>query len=193
MTKPNQRIKQARILRIFRKIHRITGAALFIFFFIVSITALLLGWKKHSNGILMPETYVGTSTDLKQWLPLDSLHTKAIAVLHDSVAPDLSPMIDRIDVRKEKGAVKFIFKDHFWGIQLDGATGKVLHIDKRYSDLIENVHDGSILDWYFNTSNGQIKVIYSSIMGIALLIFTITGFWLWYGPKKMRKSKSRSQ
>ncbi|MBD1259157.1 PepSY domain-containing protein [Maribacter polysiphoniae] len=193
MTKPNQRIKQARILRIFRKIHRITGAALFIFFFIVSITALLLGWKKHSNGILMPETYVGTSTDLKQWLPLDSLHTKAIAVLHDSVAPDLSPIIDRIDVRKEKGAVKFIFKDHFWGIQLDGATGKVLHIDKRYSDLIENVHDGSILDWYFNTSNGQIKVIYSSIMGIALLIFTITGFWLWYGPKKMRKSKSRSQ
>ncbi|MBD0779159.1 PepSY domain-containing protein [Maribacter sp. ANRC-HE7] len=192
MTKPNQRIKQARILRIFRKIHRITGAALFIFFFIVSITALLLGWKKHSNGILMPETYVGTSTDLKQWLPLDSLHTKAIAVLHDSVAPDLSPMIDRIDVRKGKGSVKFIFKDHFWGIQLDGATGKVLHIEKRYSDLIENIHDGSILDWYFNTSNGQIKVIYSTIMGIALLIFTITGFWLWYGPKRMRKSKSRS-
>lgn len=192
MTKPNQRIKQARILRIFRKIHRITGATLFIFFFIVSITSILLGWKKHNNGILKPDTYVGTSTDLKQWLPLDSLHTKAIAVLHDSVAQDLSPTIDRIDVRKEKGSVKFIFKNHFWGIQLDGATGKVLHIDKRYSDLIENVHDGSILDSYFNTSNGQFKVIYSSIMGIALLIFTITGFWLWYGPKKMRKSKSRS-
>ncbi|NHX22353.1 PepSY domain-containing protein, partial [Escherichia coli] len=23
---------------------------------------------------------------------------------------------------------------------------------------------------------------------IALLIFTITGFWLWYGPKRMRKT-----
>ncbi|MDE3741899.1 PepSY-associated TM helix domain-containing protein [Maribacter polysaccharolyticus] len=191
MTKPNKRIKQAQTLRIFRKIHRLTGAALFIFFFFVSITALLLGWKKHSNGVLLPETYVGSSTDLKQWLPLDSLHIKAIAVLHDSVSPSLSTKLDRIDVRKGKGTVKFVFDEHFWGIQLDGATGEVLHVDKRYSDVIENIHDGSILDKYFNTSDGQIKVVYTSIMAIALLIFTITGFWLWYGPKRMRKSKVR--
>jgi hypothetical protein len=82
--------------------------------------------------------------------------------------------------------VKFVFIDGFWGIQLDGATGKLLHIETRRSDFIEKVHDGSILDLYFETSNGQIKVIYTSIMGIALLIFTITGFWLWYGPKRMR-------
>ncbi len=191
MTKPNKRIKQAQTLRIFRKIHRLTGAALFIFFFFVSITALLLGWKKHSNGVLLPETYVGSSTDLKQWLPLDSLHIKAIAVLHDSVSPSLSTKLDRIDVRKGKGTVKFVFDEHFWGIQLDGATGEVLHVDKRYSDVIENIHDGSILDKYFNTSDGQIKVVYTSIMAIALLIFTVTGFWLWYGPKRMRKSKVR--
>ncbi|MGB5434313.1 MAG: PepSY domain-containing protein [Maribacter sp.] len=191
MIRPNKRIKQARILRIFRKIHRYTGAALFIFFFFISVTGFLLGWKKHSDGILLPKTYIGTSKDLAHWLPLDTLHRKAIAVLHDSVSTDLSSKIDRIDVRKEKGTVKFIFEDHFWGIQLDGATGSVLHIEKRYSDLIENIHDGSILDRYFNTTNGQVKVIYTSVMGIALLIFTITGFWLWYGPKQMRKSKSQ--
>ena len=190
MTRPNKRIKQARLLRIFRKIHRYTGAALFIFFFFISVTGFLLGWKKHSDGILMPKTYIGSSTDLEDWLPLDTLHRKAIAVLHDSVSTTLSSKIGRIDVRKEKGAVKFIFADHFWGIQLDGATGSVLHVEKRYSDLIENIHDGSILDRYFNTTNGQMKVIYTSVMGIALLIFTITGFWLWYGPKQMKKSKS---
>jgi hypothetical protein len=26
-------------------------------------------------------------------------------------------------------------------------------------------------------------------MGLALLLFTITGFWLWYGPKRMKQVK----
>jgi hypothetical protein len=26
-------------------------------------------------------------------------------------------------------------------------------------------------------------------MGVSLLVFTITGFWLWYGPKRMRRNK----
>ncbi len=36
----------AKTLRIVRKIHRTTGVFLFIFFFIIGITGLLLGWKK---------------------------------------------------------------------------------------------------------------------------------------------------
>ena len=95
--------------------------------------------------------------------------------------------IDRIDIRKNKGVVKFIFKN-FHEIQLDGATGNLLQIGFRSSDVIENIHDGSILDDYFNTSGNPIKLIYTSVMGIALLLFTITGFWLWYGPKKMRRT-----
>jgi hypothetical protein len=97
--------------------------------------------------------------------------------------------LDRIDVRKDKGMVKFVFANHFWGLQLDGATGALLQIEQRRSDYIEKIHDGSILDFYFKTSNGQIKLVYTSIMGFALLIFTITGFWLWYGPKRMRKNQ----
>ena len=182
-----KRHKQAKLLRIFREIHRKTGALLFMFFFFIAVTGLLLGWKKHSGGIILPKTYQGTSSDLKDWMPIDSLHTIACKVLHDSVSPNLSLEIDRIDIRKEKGIVKFVFNDHFWGIQLDGVTGKVLNIDRRRSDFIEKIHDGSILDYYFETTNGQIKLVYTSITGIALLTFTITGFWLWYGPKRMRK------
>lgn len=182
-----KRHKQAKLLRIFREIHRTTGIGLFVFFFFIAVTGLLLGWKKHSGGIILPKTYQGTSSDLKDWMPIDSLHTIACKVLHDSVSPNLSLEIDRIDIRKEKGVVKFVFNDHFWGIQLDGVTGKVLNIDRRRSDFIEKIHDGSILDFYFGTTNGQIKLVYTSITGIALLTFTITGFWLWYGPKRMRK------
>lgn len=187
MSVNESRKQQARILRIFRKVHRTTGALLFIFFFFISISGVILGWKKDTGDLILPKTYEGTSKDLSKWLPLEELYDKAQIILKDSVSENLSVEISRIDVRKESGTVKFIFKDHFYGIQLDGATGKVLHIGKRHSDLIENIHDGSILDSYLETK-GYIKLIYTTIMGIALLVFTITGFWLWYGPKHLRRT-----
>lgn len=169
--------------------HRTTGAMLFIFFFIIAITGILLGWKDHSNNLIIPPSYQGSSTNLKEWLPIDSLHKKALTVLHDSVSHNLSIDLDRIDIRKNKGVVKFIFVKHTWEIQLDGVTGEVLSIGKRHSDFIENLHDGTVLDNWFNTSIKPFRVIYNSIMGLALLLFTITGFWLWYGPKKLKKHK----
>jgi hypothetical protein len=190
MRKDTKRQRQAKLLRIFRKIHRVTGAALFIFFFFIAITGLLLGWKKHSAGIILSKSYQGSSTELKDWLPIDSLNTMANSYLLETISPELSTDIDRIDIRKDKGMVKFIYSEHLWGLQLDGANGKLLHVDRRYSDLIENIHDGSILDKYLGTSNNQIKVFYTTIMGVALLVFTITGFWLWYGPKRMRRNNS---
>ncbi|TRO65252.1 PepSY domain-containing protein [Christiangramia sabulilitoris] len=186
MDNSKKRKRQARILRGFRKVHRTAGAFLFIFFFFISVSGIILGWKKDSGEIILPKSYRGSSNELSDWLPLDSLHQKAVRVLHDSISNELSAKIDRIDVRKEKGMVKFIFKEHYTGIQLDGATGEVLNIGKRHSDLIENIHDGSIVDNYLG-GTGYFKLFYTSVMGIALLIFTITGFWLWYGPKHMRK------
>lgn len=182
-----ERKKQARVLRIFRKIHRTTGALLFIFFFFISVTGLLLGWKKNTNGIILPKSQEGTSTELVDWLPVDSLHIIACNTLHTSVSPNLSLELDRIDIRKDKGMAKFVFVEQYYEVQLDGATGNVLSIGQRKSDFLENVHDGSILDRYWGT-NGAIKLVYTSVMGISLLMFTITGFWLWYGPKRMRKT-----
>jgi uncharacterized iron-regulated membrane protein len=182
-----KRKQQAKVLRTFRKVHRITGALLFAFFFIVAITGLLLGWKKQTG--LLPESRKGVSSHSKDWLPIDSLQAKADAYLLDSVSPGLSPKMDRIDIRPDKGMVKFVYADHYWGLQLDCTTGALLQIDKRASDFIEQIHDGSIIDHEF-TGKDIFKLIYTFIMGIALLIFTITGFWLWYGPKRMRKMTS---
>lgn len=186
-----KRKTQARTLRIFRKVHRTTGALLFVFFFFISVSGLILGWKKNSNGTLLPKTQQGISSNLKHWLPVDSLHTIACNVLHNNVSPELSLELDRIDIRKEKGSVKFVFVDHYTEIQLDGTTGKVLSIGQRRSDFLEKVHDGSILDRYLGT-DGILKLVYTSVMGISLLLFTVTGFWLWYGPKRMRKAKKNS-
>ena len=181
--------RRAKVLRISRSVHRTAGALLFIFFFIVASTGLLLGWKKDSGGVILAKTYQGSSADLKDWLPLDVLHQKAVGVMRESVSPGLSLELDRIDVRPDKGVVKFVFVEHYWGVQLDGATGEVLHIERRRADFIENVHDGSVLDYLAGTG-GQIKLAYTTVMGVALLTFTATGFWLWYGPKRFR-AKSR--
>tara|TARA_R110001592_G_scaffold164460_2_gene398614 strand:- start:5656 stop:6246 length:591 start_codon:yes stop_codon:yes gene_type:complete len=189
MKEKSKRKEQAKLIRVFRKIHRTMGAFLFIFFFFISITGLLLGLKNHTNNLILPKSQKGISSNLKEWLSVDSLHTIAVHVLRDSISPNLPHEVERIDIRKNKGIVKFVFNDHYWEVQLDGSTGNLLHLGKRRSDFIENIHDGSILDNYVGTSNQQFKVFYTSIMSISLLIFTITGFWLWYGPKRMKKEK----
>ncbi len=179
--------QQAKWIRWFRWLHRKIAIFLFVFFLVISITGILLGIKKQT-GLLAP-TKKGVSTDLSTWLSMDSLQKNAIRFMRDSVPGNLSTEVDRIDVRPDKGIVKFTFKDHFQGLQLDGTTGQLLLIEKRRSDFIEKIHDGSILDKIFGTSNDQVKISYTVIMGFSLFMLIVTGMWLWYGPKRLRKSK----
>ncbi|MCB0516205.1 MAG: PepSY domain-containing protein [Bacteroidetes bacterium] len=181
------RKEHATLLRAVRKIHRTAGIALFLLFLIIAGTGILLGWKKNSNEYLMPRTYKGSSTELTEWLPVSVLTPKAIQALQESVDPDISTTLDRIDARPGKGIVKYIFADHYWEVQLDAATGNVLHVGLRRSDFLERLHDGTLADNALRTSDGIIKLIYTTVMGLALITFSLTGFWLWYGPKVMRK------
>lgn len=154
---------------------------------VIAITGLLLGIKKQT-GLLAP-TKKGVSADLSTWLPIDSLRKNAVRFLHDSVSATLSTAVDRIDIRPDKGIIKFTFKDHFKGLQLDGTTGALLSIETRKSDFIEKIHDGSILDKIFGTGGDGIKFYYTIVMGFSLFMLTVTGFWLWYGPKRIRRQK----
>lgn len=190
-TQRSRYYSSANLIRLLRKIHRTIAIFLFAFFLVISITGLLLGWKKNSGGLILPPNSKGVSADLKNWLPFDSLHSIAVKALRDSVSPDLSPELERIDARPQKGMVKFVFEKRYWEIQLDGTTGKVLQITKRTSDIIENIHDGTILDVLFNTKNDPFKLSYTAIMGLSLLMLTLSGFWLWYGPKRLRKRKKK--
>jgi uncharacterized iron-regulated membrane protein len=185
----NDTKQQAKWIRWFRWLHRKIAIFLFAFFMIISVTGILLGVKKQT-GLLAP-TQKGVSADLSTWLSIDSLQKNAIRFLHDSVSASLSVAVDRIDVRPDKGIVKFTFKDHFKGLQLDGTTGKLLSIETRKSDFIEKIHDGSILDKIFGTGGDQVKVSYTVIMGLSLFMLIMSGLWLWYGPKYLRKSRKQ--
>ena len=189
MNEKSKRKKQAQLIRIFRKMHRIAAILLFAFFLVVSVTTLLLGWKKHSGDVIMPQTRQGTSDRLEEWIPLTRLHQMAVDSIASYLPAETPFELDRMDVRKDKGIIKFSFKNNYREIQLDGATGAVLSVGTRRADLFEAIHDGSILDTWFDTEHGQFKLIYTSIMGCGLLLFTVSGFWLWYGPKRMKKKK----
>jgi hypothetical protein len=181
-----ERKQYARSIRVARKIHRTLGVFLFALFLIIGATGLLLGWKKHSGGYILPKSHSGISTDQSQWLSIDALSQRAFAIAREQIDPELSLDLERIDIRPDKGMVKYVFLDGYWGLQLDCTTGELLHIERRRSDFIENIHDGSVFDHYLRTSDEQIKLAYTTIGGCALLLFSITGFWLWVGPKRLR-------
>lgn len=179
-----RRQKQAKALRQTRKLHRYAGISLFVFFFVMAITGISLGWKKHAGDALMPATQKGKSNLMTEWKPLDSLGLLASAALLRETGELYE--IDRMDVRPGKGIVKVLFEQRNMEVQLDATTGQTLSVGRRHSDWIEQVHDGSIVDDALGIPQGIFKVFYNTLMGTALVVFTVTGFWLWYGPKRMR-------
>jgi hypothetical protein len=188
-----ERKHYARSIRIARKIHRTMGIVLFALFIVIGSTGLLLGWKKHSGGLILPKSYSGVSTDMSKWLSIDALSERAFKFAREQIDPELSLDLERIDIRPDKGMVKYVFLEGYWGIQLDCTTGELLHIERRRSDFIENIHDGSIFDHYLGTSDEPIKVAYTTVGGSALLLFSVTGFWLWVGPKRLRAGRRASR
>jgi len=183
---PRQR--QASLIRLVRRVHRWTGLLLMVFLLQVAVTGILLGWKKHSAGLILAPTETGTSIAMADWLPLDSLDRLSRGYLRDSVSATLSDRIDRMEVRGDKGVLKVTFRDHYWGLQLDGATGRLLRVERRHADLIEQIHDGSIVDRWLKSERGCFKRFFTTLIGTALLTFCASGFWLWYGPRRMRRA-----
>lgn len=102
----------------------------------------------------------------------------------------LSTEIDRIDYRPKKGLAKVIFVNHFQELQIDCYTGKIVSEKTRTADIIEMIHDGSILDFLFKNSSKPAKLFYSTITSLGLMFLSFSGYWMWLNPKRIRKLKS---
>lgn len=180
--------KTARIAsttRLYRKLHRWIAIPLFLFLTLVGATGLLLGWKKQAG--LLPKTQKGSNMEAQAWISLDSI--SKIAIRYAEQKLEKSSEIDRIDVRPQKGVAKIVYAHHFTELQIDCASGQILAVNARNSDLIEKIHDGSILDFKLNPDGEQFKLSYTTLVGAGLVLLTISGFWLWYNPIRMRKLK----
>ncbi len=155
------------------------GSCIAIFLLVSSLTGILLGWKKDV-ALLQPVTQQGISAELRNWKGFDEIAYSAELGM-DSIGQS-GNAIDRLDVRPDKGIVKVLFKDGYWEVQVDGASGKILSVAQRHSDWIEHVHDGSILNDFF-------KLIYTNLLGIGLATLSLSGLWLWYAPRIIRRFK----
>jgi len=173
----------AKTTRFYRKLHKWVAIPLLVFFFLIGATGFLLGLKKHTG--LLPPTLKGISADSKQWLPVDSL--VIIAGNYAQSTLKKSGSIDRIDIRPGKGIAKIVYADHFTELQLDCTTGSVLSVKTRTSDIIEKIHDASILDFLIKTKNEQFKLVYTFTLSVGLMLLSLSGFFLWFNPIRIKK------
>lgn len=176
----------AKQTRSFRQIHKWVSIPLFLFLFLIGFTGLLLGWKKQSN--LLPATVKGLSNNSKEWLSIDCLQNIAIRYSTDSLK--LPDKIDRLDIRPSKGIMKIVFAQHFTELQLDCSTGEILSMNTRYSDILEKIHDGSVIDYLFRNSSDSVKLVYTTCVSLGLILLSFTGFWLWFNPIRIKKLKN---
>jgi uncharacterized iron-regulated membrane protein len=171
-------------LRKYRTWHRWIGISVGVLVLISSLSGILLALKKDVN-ILQPPTQRSEVSSKAEWMPIREIGLRATEALkaHTGLA---AVSIDRMDVRPSKGIVKVNFEQGYWEVQVDGYQGEILSIARRHSDWIEQVHDGSIISDAF-------KLASMHMLGLGLLVLTLSGFWLWFGPRKIRKIKKNQK
>lgn len=173
----------SKLIRTFRKYHKVIGLSLLILLVISSLTGLLLGWKKNA-AILQPievkhgETVHADYLSVAEMMEAGNRHWK-------EAFPDEDNYVARLDIKLEKGIVKLLFEHGYWEAQIHPINGSLLSLERRNSDWIEALHDGSIISDNF-------KLIAMTLLGFGLLVLSISGFYLWYGPEQLRKNKQRA-
>lgn len=153
------------------------------FFLLISAgTGILLSLKKDVD-LLQPPSQKGDTEDLALWLSLQELESIAFDAAQ-KYTPTKANAISRMDVRPSKGIVKVLFKNENLEVQIDGSSGEVLSVAPRHADWIESIHDGSIISDLF-------KLISMNLLGWGVIVMIITGLWLWYGPRRLRKGRKK--
>jgi uncharacterized iron-regulated membrane protein len=171
-----------RSLRLARPLHRWAGVPLALLVLLSSVTGVLLAWKKAS-ATLQPPTQEGVSARPADWRPLAESMAAAQAALHAHLglpphAPP--PEVARVEVRPEKGVAKVLFEEGWWEVQVDLTTTRPLQVGRRVSDLVETLHDGSIL-------GEGVKRVGMTWLGVGLVALSLSGAWLWLGARLARR------
>lgn len=175
--------KIAASTRAYRKLHKWVAVPLMLFMFLVGATGILLGLKKPLA--LLPDTQKGQSVQSHEWMSMASLMQKATEAAQNEKEAEL--VIDRIDLRPDKGIAKFTFKKSFFEVQVDLTTGEILSLGTRESDWIEKLHDGSIIDFFAGWKVEGSKYVYSTLLGVGLVLLSLSGFYLWWNPRRIRR------
>jgi hypothetical protein len=167
-----------RASRIAFYVHLWIGVLFTAVLLVIGATGILLN---HKRGLgLMPDVAHEPAAAFASALSLDSL---ARIALRAAAPTDESPgelhHVDRMDVRPRDGYVKVRLRDaRSTEATIDVTSGRVLHVGRRGDVFLEKLHSGEAF--------GGRWVLLSDAAAVALVITTITGYWLWLAPKLRR-------
>lgn len=165
--------------RLLRQIHYWLSLAVAVPTVIIFVAGIFLTLKKEIAWI-QPPTQSGIESGE---LPQVSFEDMVVAAQnHPEAQIEDWTDIDRIDLRVGKGVAK-LRGDSGWEVQVDTATGEVLSVAYRRSDLIEQIHDGSFF-------SDAVKLYVFLPTGILLILMWGTGIYLFLLPR-FRKKKVR--
>jgi hypothetical protein len=168
--------------------HRRVSSILFVFFFLIAVTGLMLGWKSlFSTTVFALPKHTGKGHH-GQWLALDSLETAAAESLSAHTGMSAGHP-ERADLRFKNGYIEFLFDKSYY-VRVDGTSGIVTLIERRYGGWIQDIHDGAIVDSWLGDKAGASKKIYSTVLASALLFLTLTGIYLWYKPLLIKRNRA---
>jgi len=164
--------------RLWRQVHYWLSLAVFIPAGIMFFAGIFLMLKKDVAWI-QPPTAIG---EVANEIPTVSFE-QLVAASQDYQDVQINSWsdIDRIDIRPKKGIAKVRAKSGY-EIQIDTATGDVLHVAYRRSDLIESIHDGSFF-------SDAVKRYIFLPTGILLIIMWGSGIYLFLLPRLRKKRK----
>ena len=164
--------------KLIRQIHYWATLFVMVPLLIMTLSGIILMLKKQSSWI-QPPTVRGTEKTPTLFFStmLDSLKT----------VPDVTVEnwgdIKRIDVRPSKGMAKVQLANQV-EVQLDLATGQILQVATRRSDMIEDIHTGS----YFGDF---VKYGFFLTASIIFFIQLITGIYLFIRPLYLKQKRKK--
>jgi uncharacterized iron-regulated membrane protein len=167
---------------LLRKIHHWGSLFIMLQMGLVIGAGLLLILKKELDWV-QPPTAKGVAQTEVPRMTMDELFGIAKGV--DELQLNEWSELSRVDFKPDKGIVKFVAPNN-WEAQIDTATGDVLQIAYRRSDIIESLHDGSFFaDW--------VKLYVFFPTGVILLLLWATGIYLFFLPHVRRALKNRTE
>lgn len=159
-----------------RRLHRWATVIALLPLGLVIGTGLLLQVKKQSDWV-QPREMRGSAEEPSVDLGAILASAKSVPEAGIEGWGD----IHRVDLRPSRGVAKVITREN-WEVQVDIATGAVLHSAYRRSDLIESLHDGSFFgEW------AKLGVFLPA--GVLLASMWATGIWLWWMPHEARRRR----
>lgn len=167
-----------RVNRWSRRLHRWGAIVTLVPVFVIVTTGILLQLKKDWSWVQPP---AATGSGQEPRIGFDRILEAAAGAPEAGIA-DWSD-IDRLDVRPTDGIVK-VRAENGWEVQIDLATAEILQVAYRRSDLIESIHDGSIL-------GDVIKLGVFLPAGVLLLGLWTSGAYLWFLPVIARRNGRR--